>query len=371
MKTQFEKPFEYLRRKTGGLPFDEAIVKNWYKARSFTLDALGGFSIKPDTDRHLHVLVKGDSPLMLSVVRQVALSAHYINFNENEKKHNRTVITLASRNPNIVDELKKEEYLCNLMDLCKWSINGSTPKNTDSYLDVELEIVEESDVIPNDPYERVITEEEVNAFCNAKSEQEIMAIDTRKAVLANRMYGLGKEIDNLPYEDIHSTQRYSLALDVFQYVRMKEKMQPLINASSWEDQIAVLEGLSSIHCADCFMSRYNSIKECCDGKTPDMKAWEKHNDVLSKSEHSRWVVEKLIMGYSTISNEQRLTDEGLAYDKAKRSQYRKSLKRDWKAPSHIDLCSFSDLRRIDPDNMKYDSFLMLGIPEILKEVGEI
>ena len=371
MKPQFEKPFEYLKRKADGKPFDEAIVRNWYKARAFTLDALNDYCVKPDTNRHLHVLVDSDSPLMLSVVRQVALSAHYINFDEDTKKHNRTVITLVSRNPNIIEELKKEEYLCNLMDLCKWSIHGMEPQNTDSYIDIELEIVEERNGDAKNAFDRIFTEEKVNAFCATKNEEEIMAIDTRKAVLSNRMYCLGKEIDNLPYEDIHNTQRYALALDVFQYVKMKEKMHPLINSASWEDLTTAKEGLSSIFCSDCFKSRYHSIKECCNGKTPNKKDWEQYNDALSKSEHSRWVAEKLIMGFSPMNNEQRLTDEGLVYDKAKRNQYRKSMKRNWQAPSHIDLCSFADLRRIDPDSMKYDSFLMLGIPEILKVVGEL
>ena len=47
---------------------------------------------------------------MLSVVRQVALSAHYVNYDEEnpvETKRKRTVITIVSQNPKIVEELQK------------------------------------------------------------------------------------------------------------------------------------------------------------------------------------------------------------------------------------------------------------------------
>ena len=76
------------------------------------------------------------------------------------------------------------------------------------------------------------------------------------------------------------------------------------------------------------------------------------------------------MGYRPISKDQRLE-----YEKQfgkKREQYAKGLKRpvDMKDLSHIDLCSFVNLRRIDPDNMKYDSFLVLCIPEILKRIND-
>ena len=37
---------------------------------------------------------------------------------------------------------------------------------------------------------------------------------------------------------------------------------------------------------------------------------------------------------------------------------------------HIDLCSYRELRRVNPDDMKYDCFLMLAIPKILEKVKE-
>ena len=76
------------------------------------------------------------------------------------------------------------------------------------------------------------------------------------------------------------------------------------------------------------------------------------------------------MGYKPMSKDQRLEYESRFGDR--RKQYAKGLKRpdNLKDLSHIDLCSFANLRRIDPDNMKYDSFLVLGIPEILKKIKD-
>ena len=105
-------PFDYLRRKNGE-EYSPEIRINWCKAREYVLDRLEGTFFCPNDSGHLHVMVAGDSPLMLSVVRQLALSAHYANYVEYDVSStlvckNRTVITLKSQNDHIVEELKKE-----------------------------------------------------------------------------------------------------------------------------------------------------------------------------------------------------------------------------------------------------------------------
>ena len=144
-----------------------------------------------------------------------------------------------------------------------------------------------------------------------------------------------------------------------------------MDESICNNQSRVKERLSNLFCSDCFESRCLSILLCSNGDTKkERKIWEDNNRVLSRSEHARWVVEKLIMGYSPLSEEQRFKDESLFYDNKKKTLYRKALKNDSKNPSHIDLCSYADLRRVNPADLKYDSFLMLAIPIILKKVNE-
>lgn len=374
MKEYFEKPLEYLKGKNDR-KFSSEIVKNWYYARAFVLNKLKDVAFKVDDAKHLHVVLASDSELMLSVARQVALSAHYINYdeeNEKEEKRRRTVITLVSKKECsvILSLLQREEYLFNLLNFCKYTINGK-PKNKESYIDVEFVIVKKLPAEDEkDSIKILIKEDDVVSFSNSKLEDEICSIDTRKAVYSGRMYNLGTLIENLPAENIHDANRYALALDVFQFERLQEPLDSLINDTKWKnDQIRVKNALSNIFCADCFESRALSIELCREGKKQnDTMLWAKYNKVLSKSEHARWVVEKLIMGFRPLDNKERLDDERLSINKNKKKEYRNSLKKDLSKLAHIDLCSYSDLRRVNPDDMKYDSFLMLAIPRILETI---
>lgn len=350
MKNPSEKPFEYLKRKDGSA-FSPEIVKNWYKARIYVLEKLKDVVIGPTSKEHLNVVVTSDTPLMLSTVRQVALLAHYLNFDESTGK-NRTLITIVSKNRQILEELKKEEYLCNLTDLCKYTLFESAPVNGDSYIDIELRINEE---LPkdNDGITITLSEEEANAFVNSKNPDEVLSIDTRKAVLTGRIYDLGTLIDNIPAEDIHNARRYMFALDVFKHKLLRKRITPMVDAQTWNtDLVKVKNGLSNIFCADCFEWK----RSLCT---------EENNEALSKSEHARWVVEKLIMGFRPLNRCERLHEERL-FD-AEKKQYLRQLKLNPTEPVHIDLCSYADLRRINPDDLKYDSFLMLAIPAILRK----
>ena len=90
------------------------------------------------------------------------------------------------------------------------------------------------------------------------------------------------------------------------------------------------------------------------------KAISDNIDALALCEHSRWNVERLILGYRPYSFQEHLEIEDLFGDE--QAAYRKRLKNDG---VHMDLCSYKNLRRIDPGNIKYDYFLMLAIPYIL------
>lgn len=343
MTKQLEKPFELLRKKDGS-EFSAETIRNWYVARAYVLDRLQS---KP-------VVITSDSDLMLAVARQVALSAHFINVSH-------TVITIVSQDGKIVDRLEREEFLCNLPKYCRLTVNGEL-RNADSYVDIELNVLREWK--GDEKNCLVITEDDLSRFCQSKDIEDMCRIDTRKAVLASRIYDkLGSDFENLSAEDIHCTQRYAQALDAFQYVIMKEKIEPMMPKELGDiNPVIIKEKLSNIFCADCFETRAGEVKS---------ESWDEYNEALSRSEHDRWVVEKLIMGYRELTQEEHLTDEYYAAaDQDMKRQYRKKLKRNMKDPAHIDLCSYSELRRIDPDSLKYDSFLMLAIPGILKKVKD-
>jgi len=365
-----ERPLEYLRRRSDGMPFPPEVVRHWYVARAYVLDRLKEVVIGPDSREHLEVVVDGDSPLMLAVVRQLCLSSHFVNFEEYDFRGrlscgNRTEITLVSRMDaaSILRELEKEEYLGQLPANVRLTVYGQV-RNPDSCLDVAISIVHERP--ETEPAAIRITEADVHSFVQATPEEDIFTIDTRRAVLAARVYDLGGLIDNIPAEDIHSARRYLFALDTYRYKVAEEKIGPLVTPSWEKNPRAVVNGVSSLSCADCFPSRARAIRQYAQQHgIPEQEAWEKNNGALSCSEHHRWMVERLILGFRPLTDAERLTSEALFG--SSRKAYWNSLKNHYPAPSHVDICSFRDLRRIDPDNLKYDSFLLLAIPIILEK----
>lgn len=365
-----ERPLEYMRRRSDGSPYLSEVVRNWYKARAYVLDRLKEVVIGPDSREHLQVVVDGDSPLMLAVLRQLCLSSHFVNFEEYDFRGrlscgNRTELTLVSRMDaaSVVRELEKEEYLGRLPAHAKLTVYGQV-HNAGSCLDVEIRIVHEC---PETETAAIrITEDDVKRFVQATPEEEIFTIDTRRAVLAARVYDLGGLIDNIPAEDIHSARRYLFALDTYRYKVAEEKIGPMVNPSWEKNPKVVVNGVSSLSCADCFPSRARAIRQyALQHGIPEQEAWERNNGVLSCSEHHRWMVERLVLGFRPLTDAERLTAEALFG--GRRKAYWNSLKNHYPAPSHVDICSFRDLRRIDPDNLKYDSFLLLAIPIILEK----
>ena len=371
-KPQLEKPFEYLTRKDGS-NFPAETVKNWYISRAYILDKLNDTLIGIDSDSHLHAVVMGDSPLMLSVVRQLALYAHFANYEEtdvygNPSHRNRTVVTIVSNRNDIIQALHAEEYLCNLIDHCKYTIDGQVT-NSDSFIDIELEIVR--DWQPSSTPDTItITEKEVISYANTCEAEKIFSIDTRKAVLSSRIYNLGVTIENLPAENIHSTHRYGMAMDSFKYNLLGKTIMPLVDESTWLNNPLKVKGdISNIFCSDTFEARYRTMIQYCGKNYQHSEHWDDCIEALSKCEHSRWIAERLIMGYRTPTNAELIRDERTFGDLKK--TYRNSLKNNAEDPTHICLCSYAELRRISPDGLKYDSFMILAIPVILGKLNKI
>lgn len=392
--TNEENLFQYLTRKDKSR-FDNRTITNWYIAREYVREKLEDVTIGPETRQHLHVVVHDDDrdDMMLCVLRQVCLSAHYSNFIEEIdgeggdpvcKCKNRSVVTFVTDRKEVEKELAKEDYLCNLMKYCEYSLFGKK-ENEESFLDIELHIVSTSP--ENHTNDEIVREMKRDELLGFESKPGIGKINTRIAVYADKMYQLGAEIGNLSAEDIHNAHRYQRALDKFQYVkmdeewkRMSDQWQMTTDDEHWSENLSnVKEGLSNIFCADCFESRKRGIEQLYEDEKQrqetgekseplKMNLWEEYNEALSRSEHARWMAEKFIMGYRSLNNNEILKYESL-FGKD-RDDYLLKLKRNAGDPAHIDLCSYHDLRRIDPDDLKYDSFLVLCIPEILKTNDE-
>lgn len=382
--------------------FDKNVIEGWYRARDFVIHLLkhdknmGASGIKPSSSDHVHIIIhyKGN-PLALYIARQVALVAHFLNFKENSVGNkNRTIITLLynrNRQIAILQELKKQEYLCNLPDVCKYVIkDGNTGKivkedHTSSYIDVELELVafDNNDFPDYSPNQNngnklksiVIDEKKLQEIGNNPCVQEIDVCNARRV---NMVYNVGADIDNLPPDDPNTADRYSKALLYFCYqqthkntLKKWEELCNGYNKNTLSYQIKLRNKLSNVLCADCFTTRLKSVcknfEELLEkNEKKVLDEVQKNIQVLAQCEHARWNVEKLILGFSPLSLKERWED-AQKFGSA-RKVFRKKLK---DKGHHIDLCSYQDLHRIDPANMKYDCFLMLAMVRILKEANGI
>lgn len=205
--------FKHLNKKYGTIISDDVKIC-WYEARAYVLHKLpvweGKEGIGKDCCEHLEFVIDGSSMLMLSVVRQIALSAHYTNFNDADGS-NATVINIACKKDEretIENFLRSEECVANLYDLCH-----------ENFVDIDIRLV---DADFEDERAIHITEEDVKNYAEIQGDS-IYTIDTRKAQYVNMVYNTGCEINNLPPYDPNTAERYNIALDVFCYQQSAEQ----------------------------------------------------------------------------------------------------------------------------------------------------
>lgn len=388
--------FKYLNRNNDKVNpvIEEKIKKYWYEARAYVRKMLpiweGEGGINKDSKKHLHFVVKDINERTLAVARQIALMAHYTNFNDYDKETSDetathiTFIYNQGEQDKVTKMIEDEAFLGNLLHYCK-----------EKYVDVKIHLQEEE---PNDSSKITINNDEI-----AKDTETKYEIDTFMAEYVNMAYNIGTEIDNLPADDPNTAKRYDLALDVFCEQKSDEERQKLWDENIEDvvkpkeaNQYAVRNVLSNVFCADCFESRMRGIvglmkkedRPDLNGKSitdyikdllkkKDKKERKylinqfqskvketiaKNLENISRCEHSRWVVEKLILGFKPLTLEDHYNDAEL-FGRARENQRNKLKKENYR---HIDICSYKDLRRLSPNHMKYDCFLMLAIPYIMR-----
>lgn len=426
--------------------FGEDVVQGWCRARNYVLSKLkkekswGSDGIAASSSERVHIVIDCVDPMAFYIARHAALALHFPNFNEgdgvSQAPSNSTMITLLynrKKYPDIIAELRKEEFLGNLTNLCKYTLitaekedkeNGQkwkncVVKNPYSFVGIELELLGFND--DDFGYEAnekgglglvhvdsEVIEEVKNRKCDCK-------LNVTHARRVNMVYQVGADIDNLPPDDPNISDRYARALLYFCYQQSKnktlEKWNEIAEYTKEDDkkgssyQIKLRNKLSNVFCADCFVTRLKSLFDHNARKDIQkviIKAYCSENDVkknenfdyktvrittkmlnymiknhekdllmlvgnnlkaMARCEHARWNVEKLILGFSPFSPQEHY--EYNCRFGFSRSSYRNGLKKN--KGHHINLCSYEDLYRIDPDNMKYDSFLMLAMVKILKE----
>lgn len=426
--------------------FGDEVVSGWYRARDYVLSKLddvqswGSDGIAASSSERVHIVIDCVDPMAFYIARHAALALHFPNFNEGDGRsqapRNGTLITLLynrKKYSDIIAELHREEYLCNLTDLCKCTLKmvekedkgkglkviSENVKNPNSFVGVELELLGfDNDNLSYKANEKGgmevvhVDSEVIEKVKNRKCDCKLNVTHARRV---NMVYQVGADIDNLPPDDPNISDRYARALLYFCYQQSKnktlEKWNEIAEYTKEDDkkgssyQIKLRNKLSNVFCADCFVTRLKSLFDHNARKDIQkviIKAYCSENDVkknenfdyktvrittkmlnymiknhekdllmlvgnnlkaMARCEHARWNVEKLILGFSPFSPQEHY--EYNCRFGFSRSSYRNGLKKN--KGHHINLCSYEDLYRIDPDNMKYDSFLMLAMVRILRE----
>ena len=127
----------------------------------------------------------------------------------------------------------------------------------------------------------------------------------------------------------------------------------------WDKQEDIRLVLSNVYCADGIQPKirgfkFDTPKELQEIVCSNLKQF-------AKCEHSRWTVEKLILGFREWNAQESYEYEFLYGSEAKDFKDRKKKEES----AHVDICCNRTLRRIDLESVKYDNFLMLAIPYII------
>lgn len=380
-------------------------------------EPLWGDGIGIGSDRHVRLIFDDTDTLSLAIARQAALLCHFPNFNE-ETGANRTILTFMAKEAANLRELESEfrsildsRMLGNLPDHCNVKLCSGkeceTVSGEGSYLDIALEIVAAADLdiatflrnLPDRNRAHITLMSRESALGDLKTEfselqhyllpdtmpdaadcERYMAeVDFSRAMLVNKIYSIStglREINNFSCFDAAD---YNLSLQ-----RLCDEITPSTAIAAWDNikgPDSIEMALSNLYCGDCIDTKLSSLRLRPSDFVPDKASgirrlfpipeWhlqsharrvlEKNLETLAKLEHSRWNVEKLLLGYTPYTREEHYADEQLqAKARAASRRHKKKVEK-----HHIDICSHRQLMHIDPESLKYDCFLTLAIDRIL------
>ena len=355
---------------------------------------LDGEGISYTSEESVHAVVIGCDELSLYIARQIALVCHYPNFNDAVGKY-RTVITIVHPSAANLDDVKAlkrefESVTGNLLKEAIWCCkyyyqNGNATEwaegsKTVSFIDVRFEFVGVDDIkqlhnyiAPDNSNAKVsvIDNSGLNANTSLKNgvyqyyavpegvrEGKVadFGIDIRRAQMVSMVYEMGTCLNSICVSDMFEVEEYRNLVDI-----LCARATRLAICRKWNKMSTDINGkLSNLFCADCIASKLRSIKN---------SSWSSYGmlESLARSEHARWNVEKLTLGFRVYTAEESYRYERLFADAAALRRERARLKGE---KAHIDLCSCDDLMRIDPSSFKYDCLLVMAAESIAERVKD-
>lgn len=318
----------------------ENLVREWYFARSFVEQRLNNILYRKDNGGAPKFVIDGVSSQMCTIIREIILRAHYTDFvepkNDKTKLNQTVIVVLCDKGQKEATQktLRNTPFLGNYIDY-SW---GTFDMEALDYLDVDV-------IVKEKPYgEKPNVSEEMFEGIVYSSD-----IDICRAQMANNIYCIGNDIYNLPDIRPEDIDMYEIPLREFESKSFIKDID-----KEW-DKLSVKNKLSNVFCTDIFPQRLAILESSKNSEDTIKQTIEKNIRNLSQSEHSRWVAEKLILGFIPWTATHHY-EYSLLFDDDKQKYY-KMLK---SKEIHLDICSYRDLCRLDPQNRKYDTFLILS-----------
>lgn len=303
--------------------------------------------------KYLHVIINGDDDQMLHLAKRVALLAHFPTFYEEDYLNTCTKITILGKKSN-------DNWRDVFGNLCR--INVTNDKVLDAWIAVPIDVQVEHVTLPDnssiDDWARTHTDpNRVQILLTKKDIEEsidepITLTNEQYELLAKRVnaiYDESQRFDIIRAEDIEHIHEFDTPVE--QFIQLSDVQVD----EAWHKENTDKE--SSRAMAISMFVRIEMLK--CLKTNKDHSLYDtlsRHLLAMSQSEHARWNVEKLINGFRPYTRREVIADENLFG--AARDVKIKELKN---SCVHLDLCSYSRLRRIDLKSIKYDSFLLLAM----------
>lgn len=412
------------------------------KNRKITYVPIDGSGICYNDNKRVHMIIVGMTPMGVAMALETAQIAHYPNFLRDSKW--RTTITfidaeafkemdfLKGRYPFLfelsrirkMNMLEKSETQLYDLDNVGWIDCVKGNKNYSylqkSFLDVQWEFIQGG--IENSKV-RAYLENAVSddcayttvAICRQLPYQAIAAGIYLPPIVLERALQILIYQQKLPeivydlvginsngvvteHNKFNKIRPFGMADLAYEEKLMDETAPKLVNAfyedpefradyseteDSWNNLSIDLK-CSNIYFVNSIRTKLRSVGLKWDANTSVMirRIHETENEShLSKVEHNRWNMEKLLLNYRALTVEewkqfdvyrekiisgQQLTNEEIQSLKKLKNEYKQKEKM-----AHLDLCPYEELEHIDIASINYDTALVKAIPNIISKAEEL
>lgn len=361
---------------------------------------LEGFEgIKATENKHVHLIIVGMSRMGVAMAIEAAHLAHYPNYNTQSKI--RTKITFIDSNADIekgffmgrfkeLFKLSHWRYGYADNDTLKWEA-GHAPTDCEhlggDFIDIEWEFIcggVESRCVQQ--YIDAVAKEQNStttvALCLPEPSRCLAAalyLDSSiyqsvSQILVYNRYGdsLISQMTHLtemqmnPYHNKlrafgMATECYNskIITDAEQIAEMLnsqyDKLYEYIDEGQGLNKSEVAKWWSNIYAANSMWTKLRCTKWSAGCQLSDNQV-----DLLAHTEHARWNMEQLLLGYRPLSK----TEQQLVIaDMTQKNPMKSNL-------AHFDICSFEILKQIDPGSIRYDRGLTQILPIIYQKINE-